>query len=176
MSENKNKILVQKAIDVIQSGKSLQEALVIAGLPSKTFFDTKDKDPDLAQAYALAQRARAEHLVEEIVTISDTELDAQRSRNRIDARKWYASKMQPQKYGDRLELNVNQTVDIGKALSEAKARMLPMRDPNLLVDRDVVEIATNSLNDNAGVKPVADEKEGQETGDASEKASHSIFD
>lgn len=74
-----------------------------------------------ADMYARAREARADHMAEQILEIadessSDTYLDSdgnekvngevvQRSRLRVDARKWLASKMFPKRYGDvtRLE-------------------------------------------------------------------------
>lgn len=73
--------------------------------------------------YAHAREARADKLVEEIITISDdssrdtfTDKDGvertnnevvARSRLRVDSRKWLASKMLPKKYGDRLNLDAD---------------------------------------------------------------------
>lgn len=72
--------------------------------------------------YARAREAQADFIADEILEIADdgsndymerkrqdgsteTVLDAehvQRSRLRIDARKWYASKVAPKKYGDKI--------------------------------------------------------------------------
>ena len=80
-----------------------------------------DKDPDLAARYARACEVRADAIFEEIFDIADdnqhdirvnadgVELlntdHVQRARLRIDARKWALSKMQPKKYGDKLDVN-----------------------------------------------------------------------
>jgi hypothetical protein len=54
--------------------------------------------------YARARVDQADSLAEEIVAIADTEKDPAKARVRIDARKWYASKLNPKTYGDKLEL------------------------------------------------------------------------
>ena len=81
----------------------------------------EDNHSDL---YARAREARADKIAEDILDIADdsssdsyvddngkvrtdTEVVA-RSRLRVDARKWLASKMLPKKYGDKLELAGNQ--------------------------------------------------------------------
>ena len=74
--------------------------------------------PEFSEQYARAREAQADKLAEEALQIaddgrSDTYLDAegnertdneviQRSRLRVDTRKWLASKMAPKKYGDKL--------------------------------------------------------------------------
>ncbi|MEN6536667.1 MAG: hypothetical protein ABFD89_23630 [Bryobacteraceae bacterium] len=73
---------------------------------------------DFRQQYARAREAQADRLAEEILEIADdgtndtyvdengntrTDQDViARSRLRVDARKWLASKMAPKKYGDKL--------------------------------------------------------------------------
>lgn len=80
----------------------------------------------LAQ-YARAKEEQAELLVEQILEIADyTEKDTiytesgekadkewiNRSRLRVDARKWLASKLLPKKYGDRTDINLSGNVKI----------------------------------------------------------------
>lgn len=69
-----------------------------------------------AAKYTRAREIQADVLAEEIVSISNEQAvcyteagtafdpDVQRDRLRIDARKWFASKVAPKKYGDKLEL------------------------------------------------------------------------
>lgn len=61
------------------------------------------------QQYARAREAQADFYAEEVIDISDgdpfAEPDATavaRDRLRIDARKWYAGKLAPKKYGDKI--------------------------------------------------------------------------
>ena len=46
-------------------------------------------------------------LADEIVEIADTEPDPNRARVRIDARKWYAAKVNKKDYGDRVSAEVS---------------------------------------------------------------------
>jgi len=93
--------------------------------------------PANAATYALAREARADRLAEEILAIADdgsndtfvdsggekrTDHDAiARSKLRVDARKWLASKMFPSKYGDKLDVKTNHTPS---PLDAAFARLL----------------------------------------------------
>lgn len=78
-------------------------------------------DPARSEMYARAREDRSDTLAEEIVEISDaaendTYVDAQgntrtdhevvaRSKLRVDARKWVASKLKPRVYGDKVQLD-----------------------------------------------------------------------
>ena len=60
--------------------------------------------------YARAREERADLLAKEILEIADAPckdtVEVQHARNRIDTRKWLASKLAPRKYGDRAEHDV----------------------------------------------------------------------
>lgn len=120
-------------------GESLKRIIDSEQMHPAEFFKTVYGTPGLSESYSQAQKARAELMVEETVEITDEEPDPQRARVRIDARRWYASKMQPQKYGEKLDLNVNQTVDIGLALKEARKRLLPESDPTMDSSGQLIE-------------------------------------
>lgn len=80
------------------------------------------KHAEFVHQYGRAREAQADFLAEEIVTISNTPVigtKTKRSKDgveitsgdmiehrrlQVDARKWYASKLAPKKYGDKLEL------------------------------------------------------------------------
>lgn len=74
----------------------------------------EDWSAEFRRQYAHARDCQADHYAEEIIAIADcTDVplsrvdapvpprDPQRDRLRIDARKWYASKLAPKKYGER---------------------------------------------------------------------------
>lgn len=60
---------------------------------------------EFATKYARAREAQAEFLVDELVAIADNpEEDVQRSKLRLETRRWIAEKLRPKKYGAKLEL------------------------------------------------------------------------
>lgn len=85
-----------------------------------TFYRRVDAIPEYVNKYAEARRRQAEYMVEQIIDIADdvsadkyvdeegrehTNHEAiNRSRLRVDARKWHASKLAPKKYGDSTKL------------------------------------------------------------------------
>ena len=77
--------------------------------PVKTFLQWIDKDENKSKQYARACEERAVFIFEDILDIADNteNEEIQKARLRVDARKWFLSKMLPKKYGDRLDLSSN---------------------------------------------------------------------
>ena len=106
----------------IAAGKSLRTIAALDGMPAQSTIMVwlDGKHPDFTEQYARAREAQADKLAEEILSIaddgrSDTYIDAegntksdpeviQRSKLRVEARKWLASKMAPKKYGDKMAI------------------------------------------------------------------------
>jgi hypothetical protein len=114
-------------------GESLRAICAAPDMPCLTaVFKWLATFPDFATQYARAREEQAEFYAGEIVEISDEEVttirrgkhqpDAEdpdeeveivydsaavaRNRLRVDARKWYASKLAPKKYGDKVTQEV----------------------------------------------------------------------
>lgn len=68
-----------------------------------------NNDPDFLAQYTRAAETRADHIFEDILNLSDNVIEdgaaIAKARLQVDARKWALSKMQPKKYGDKLDLN-----------------------------------------------------------------------
>lgn len=66
---------------------------------------TDAKHKEFSEQYEKACNARAEHMFDELLEISDKKKEAvQRSRLRVDTRKWYLSKLMPKKFGDKVDV------------------------------------------------------------------------
>lgn len=90
----------------IMAGKSLRKICAMEGMPgTSTVFRWLDQYPDFRELYARAREVQADVLADEILEIADSDLDPNRARVMIDARKWLAGKLRPKKYGDRVELD-----------------------------------------------------------------------
>jgi len=111
--ENIEKIF-KEIISDIESGLSLRKSLNKKGRPSnEVFYKWIDSNEDKVKLYARACESRADSIFEEILEISNhTEEDhtpftgsnvIQRDKLKIDARKWMLSKMNPKKYGDKID-------------------------------------------------------------------------
>lgn len=133
----------RQVIDLIREGWTLTKALKEKDLVLKTFHNAISSVRELFQDYVTARKAAADILVDELVEIADREgLDPQRARNMLDTRKWIASKHNPQVYGERLEVNMNQSISISEALRDARARVPTIyQDAELIDDRPTLSIA-----------------------------------
>ncbi len=124
--EEKEKVFTEVCRRIAIEGDSLRKVLRAKEMPSsQTFFKWMSEDPSKTKRYAYACNERADIIFEDILHIADdvskdtktvnvdgieTETinkeNIQRSRLRVDARKWMLSKMIPKKYGDKLDLTV----------------------------------------------------------------------
>lgn len=115
---------IDQIIERICEGESLRSILQHANreiLPTvAVFLKWVSENESLEKQYARAMAVRSDVLFDEILEISDesnADIDitddgkvrvvgeaVQRSRLRVDARKWALSKMNPKKYGDKIDV------------------------------------------------------------------------
>jgi len=117
--------VVFELLERIADGESLRAICRDDHMPDKaTVFRWLADDAELRDQYARARETQADSIFDEIIEIADDarndwmeKLDAegqsagwvlngdhvQRSRLRIDARKWMAGKLRPKVYGDKVE-------------------------------------------------------------------------
>lgn len=112
----------------IAEGESLRSICLGADMPCLSTvirWLADDRRSEFRSQYARAREAQADTIFDEILDIADDASNdwmerkrddgstdevlhaehVQRSKLRIDARKWVAGKLQPKKYGDKLELD-----------------------------------------------------------------------
>lgn len=109
----------------IADGKAIREALKDDWLPSWTTFNKRlASDAEFASRYAQAREVQADAIFDEMLEIADDARNdwmekrgsddagwlangehIQRSRLRIETRKWMAGKLRPKVYGDKLDVD-----------------------------------------------------------------------
>jgi hypothetical protein len=95
----------------IAEGKSLKAICEQDGVPSReTVYQWLSDDSAFSDKYVRAREDQADYYADEIIDIADAAKDANLARLQIDARKWKASKLQPKKYGDKVDLNLSGSV------------------------------------------------------------------
>lgn len=78
-----------------------------------------EESEELSQRYARAKNRQADLLADQVVEIADDkERDPNCRRISIDARKWTAGKLKPEKYGDKIELDHKGGIKIVAVTSE----------------------------------------------------------
>lgn len=105
----------------IEKGRALRNVLKDDKMPStSTFYEWLDNDDVKSKQYARATSVRADIIFDDILSIADENTNdtyindngievvnndvIQRSRLRIDSRKWVLSKLNPKKYGDKTDI------------------------------------------------------------------------
>ena len=109
---------------MLSDGNSIRAICALESMPSApTIFKHIAESKDFAEQYARAREMQMEAMAEEILQIADDGLNdtyeteegeqrtnqdvIQRSRLRVDTRKWLMSKMAPKKYGDKIQAEVS---------------------------------------------------------------------
>ena len=110
----------------LAKGESLRSICRDEDMPSRdAVFDWIEKFPEFSDQYAKARDVGIDNMADECLTIADDGTNdwvekfdkdgasagymlntehVQRSRLRVDTRKWYLSKLAPKRYGERLEV------------------------------------------------------------------------
>lgn len=147
--------VVDHICDKISSGKSLVDICRPDDMPGRsTVFRwlAEESNKTFRDMYTRAREAQADALFDDLVDIADNAtndwMDAnapgdagralngealQRSRLRVDTRKWAASKLKPRKYGDRIH----------NELSGPNGGAIPIAKVEQLTDEQLQAIATN---------------------------------
>lgn len=105
---------------VATTSKSMRTICKEVGIDYQTHLNWFRSHPEYFDQYARAKEDQSDLLIEEMIEIADDSTGdemvtvdgvvkmnseyVQRSRIRIDTRKWIASKLKPKKYGDKLDL------------------------------------------------------------------------
>ena len=130
---------IQDVIEHVLSGKTLRDAVKLVGLTPSKFAHHLQGDKAAALAYARALELKADLLADEVIQLADSDSDPSKVRNQIQARQWLTSKLYAKRYGDRIDLNVTQTIDVSSTLAEARARLIPSRDLDNIIDAQLID-------------------------------------
>lgn len=121
------KVLADEIYNKLAEGKSLRTICLSESMPDKaTIFRWLKTNKQFRDQYAHAKEASAVAMAEEILDIADdgtndwmtigrgdSEREVEnrevvnRSKLRVDARKWLLSKLVPKKYGDKLDMTTD---------------------------------------------------------------------
>lgn len=113
---------INKVLELIAGSHSgIHKSCKQVGISVNTMYAWIDASTENENRYARAREAQADLLVEETLEISDDSsrdtfvtdkgIEAEdrewtnRSKLRVDTRKWLAAKLRPKKYGDKIEVD-----------------------------------------------------------------------
>lgn len=137
----------------IESGSSLRHVAADTGVPMPTICRwVSDSVDGFAERYAQAKAIACDLMAEDTIAIADDSSQdwetrfnrkgeeyqalnrehVERSKARIHARHWYLSRLAPKKYGDRVQQDVNVTVNVPALIQEGEAKLAK-------VEREAIE-------------------------------------
>jgi hypothetical protein len=135
--------LADAICELLVDGKSLRTICSTAKMPNRsTVIRWLSENEAFRNHYARARELQADTLAEEILDIADKAVlgerlkkdgkgkvlerqtgdMVERSKLMIDARKWYAGKLQPKKYGERVALDHGVQDNLADKLRAARER------------------------------------------------------
>ena len=122
-----------RAIDEIAHGKSLSQVLRDdqRELDYNDFYRWIKKDPQRKALFDEAQEMRTEFMAGEIIEIADADdslEDVNRSKLKIDTRKWLMGAHNRKKYGATTNIEMTGGISILGALAAANARVIDLAD------------------------------------------------
>jgi hypothetical protein len=120
-TELEKKEKIDLIIDLIEEGGSIRAILKRPDtIGTKTFYKWLEESEELQERYKKATQKRADNIFEEMLEIADKQSAdmsynergeeiinhnvINRSRLQIDTRKWMLGKLNPKKYGDKLDV------------------------------------------------------------------------
>lgn len=124
--------------EALSSGQSLRSYARSIGIDESTlrFWSRR---AEYAPQYARAREEQAHTLVDEIIELSDkavtaaTSEEVQARRLQVDTRKWFAGKVLPKIYGERVDHNVSGTANIVHEIKLTSG----LRNPALPPEREI---------------------------------------
>jgi hypothetical protein len=130
---------VEIICDRLSKGEALAAICADQDMPStRRFLQWADEDEDVAAEYSRALAARAEWFAAEHDRIRRTAVDretAAAARVQLAGLEWQMGRMAPKRYGDRLDVAVDASVDLGAIIDRGRQRVLEAKrvdDPALL--------------------------------------------
>ena len=142
--------LFEPAMDKLASGIPIARIVREhpANIDSAEFLRWIHKDPTRKARYYEAQEIGAEIVASEIIAISDGENtmeDVQRSKLRIDARKFLIGVWNRKRFGEVKQVEMTGSISITSALEQARARIIEAEVVELIADTpDTTDGTTDS--------------------------------
>jgi len=98
-----------RLLEMVSAGTTVPKACAALGVKREAFWHLHARDGAFRDAVYQARLMGVEALADEILELADNRLQDPKDRAlAIEARKWLLTKLMPRRYGDKLDLSVNQ--------------------------------------------------------------------
>lgn len=124
-----------KAIEMASDGETMETISRMLGFKSVLYFNKyREAYLDFSEQLDAARNARGDYMEDQIINVqnltSDPKMADVLSKNLMKV----AAVRKPQRYGDKLDLNINQTIDISGSLERAERRVIEAgKDPTNII-------------------------------------------
>ena len=152
--------LVTDFCKLLATGNTLRSLCATDRFPTATtIYDWLEKYPEFSEQYARARSQQADYYAEMIIDEAFGAHDASIGRLRMDALKWAASKIAPKKYGDKIEVESNQSNNIRLSFTiphrDAPVDILELESPDSVAIQDRAGSQANiAMADIADIEPI----------------------
>lgn len=119
------------AIELAAKGATIKQIAAELGCSPASMAKLLARDAPFRQALEQARSIGFASIADEVKTlVTDNPLtDVQMLRLHADNAKWYLSKMEPARYGEKLDVTVTKGVDLRTAIAEGRARTRILNAP-----------------------------------------------
>ncbi len=174
-----NETVADQICGRMSEGETLRQVCRDVAMPARsTVYRWLSKNPAFADQYARAREALVEAWADEIIDIADdgttdyitkvgrngAEYEAvdqehiQRSRLRVDARRWLLSKLNPGQYGDHMEVEHTGAIDHRVQLTtDEKVRRLALFLLDSPAGSNIIEGVASPIPDSSDGSPPAED-------------------
>lgn len=113
-------------LEGLRKGLTHKRAMEAAGVnwPRQWFSSLCHLSERFSCLYTDARRQGIHAMAEGVIDIAEDEPDVMRAKLKADVTRWYVSKMDPRRYGDSLNLNVQEQISVSDALQQARERVI----------------------------------------------------
>jgi hypothetical protein len=124
----------EQIINLLYEGNNITQISKIINISPATINRYRLEVPLFDERVSRARTLGLEIIADQIEAIPDTYDDVNKARLKVDTMKWILAHRDPTKWGERIDLNINNTVDIRGALDEARNRIRNVLDiaPSLI--------------------------------------------
>jgi AraC-like DNA-binding protein len=121
---DEQKLMYEAALTVASAGGTIKKIAATLGCSPRYLSKILATNAPFRQSYEQARATGYALTADEIKTlVTDNPLtDVQMLRLHSDNAKWYLSKMDPARFGDKLDVTVSKGVDLRTAIAEGRSR------------------------------------------------------
>ncbi|MFM2128455.1 MAG: hypothetical protein RL477_1, partial [Pseudomonadota bacterium] len=160
--ENHTRTLLKKVLAELAEGGSTRQSLARNSVNQRWLYAALDSNPDLNAHYQELLTRRGEQYLDEAyeVVMGSDDLDPRLARVRADTLIKLGERYNPQRFGQRLNVEQHTTIDVRAALSARQERiLLPSRDLKELVQPQVIDAQWQIANASTDAQSVDDADE-----------------